>query len=517
VKEPASPGAPLRLDARRWQLAAAVLAVALYLPSLGYGWAYDDQMEVVRNTFIRSFAHLPGMFTTTVWSGSGMETYLYRPFALVTYAVNHSVSGLSPWSYHLVNVLLHGVAAALVVRLGLLWRLPVLAAGAAGVLFAVHPVHVEAVAAVFGRKDLLATVFVLATLLSHRRGVTRGGMHAIPPVVWYALAMLSKEIGVVALPLVLLQDLWLETDRRRFFDRRRVMGLYFAYMTTLVAYLLVRTAVTGGFSVADTSWLDNPLVAASVPARLVTSAWVITKGVALLLLPLKLSPDYSFNAIAPVTSVVDLRLLGLTTLTALLAWGLVHARSRRAVAWAAAAYLVALFPVSNVAVVTGTIFAERLLYLPSVAFCLAAGQVGFGLLRRDRRAGTTMRVAAGVALLLLSAQTLRYSSAWTDDISLFSWAVDAQPNSTKVHHKLGEELLRAGRIAEALPALDRALVIAPGNVFAQETLATALRMAAADTVGGPALLRDFISSAGPRHAREVAWAREMLRRLQEAP
>ena len=111
MKEPSLPGAPLRLDARGWQLVAAALAVALYLPSLGYGWAYDDQMEVVRNTFIRSFAHVPEMFTTTVWTGSGMETYLYRPFALVTYAVNHSVSGLSPWSYHLVNVLLHAGAA----------------------------------------------------------------------------------------------------------------------------------------------------------------------------------------------------------------------------------------------------------------------------------------------------------------------------------------------------------------------------------------------------------------------
>jgi hypothetical protein len=517
VKEPSPPGAPLRLDARGWQLVAAALAVALYLPSLGYGWAYDDQMEVVRNTFIRSFAHVPEMFTTTVWTGSGMETYLYRPFALVTYAVNHSVSGLSPWSYHLVNVLLHAVAAALVVRLALLWRLPLLAAGAAGVLFAVHPVHVEAVAAVFGRKDLLATVFVLATLLSHRRGLTRGGMHATAPVLWYGLAMLSKEIGVVALPLVLLQDLWLETDRRGFFDRRRVMGLYFGYMTTLVAYLLVRTAVTGGFTVADTSWLDNPLVAASVPVRLATAAWVVAKGLALLTLPLNLSPDYSFNAIAPVTSPVDLRLLGITTLTALLAWGLAHARSRRAAAWATAAYMVALFPVSNVALVTGTIFAERLLYLPSVAFCLALGRAAFGLLHRDRRAGTATRVAMGVALLLLGAQTLHYSNAWTDDISLFVWAARAQPNSTKAHHKLGEELLRAGRIAEALPALDRALVIAPGNVYAQETLVRALRLAAADTLGGPALLRGFISSAGPRHAREVAWAQEMLRRLGKGP
>lgn len=496
---------------------AMALAVALYLPTLWFGWVYDDQMEVVRNTFVRSFAHVPRMFTTTVWAGSGMETYLYRPFALVTYAVNHAVSGFAPWSYHLVNVLLHAAVSAMVVRVGLLWRLPVFAAGLAGALFAVHPIHVEAVAAVFGRKDLLAAIFVLATLLAHRRGLSRGGVHAALPVLWYALAMLSKEIGVVALPLLVLQDLRLEEDRRAFFDRRRVLLTYLAYGATLVAYLLVRVSVAGGFGVAETAWFDNPLVIASLPVRLVTAAWVVTKGLGLLVLPLNLSPDYSFNAIPPITSLLDPRLVGVFAAAALLVWGLARRGSRRPVGWAAGAYLLALLPVANFAVVTGTIFGERLLYLPSVVFCLALGWVADALMRRGPRAGRGVVVAAAVALLALGTQTLRYSRAWADDISLFTWAARAQPNSTKAHHKLGEELLRAGHIAEALPALDRALVIAPNNVFAQETLGTALRLAAADTAEGPALLRGFIESAGQRHPVEVAWAREMLRRLEQNP
>jgi hypothetical protein len=506
-----------RLGDTGWQVLAAALAVALYLPSLGYGWVYDDQMEVVQNTFIRSFAHVPQMFTATVWAGSGMETYLYRPLALLTYAANHAVSGLAPWSYHLFNVLLHAGVSVLVVRVGLLWRLPVAAAGAAGVLFAVHPIHVEAVAAVFGRKDLLAAIFVLATLLAHRRGLSRGGIHAAVPVFWYALAMLSKEIGVVALPLVLLQDLRLEEDRRAFFDRRQVLLTYVAYGATLVAYLLVRVSVAGGFGVMETAWFDNPLVVASLPVRLVTAAWVVIEGLGLLAVPLNPSPDYSFNAIPPITSLLDPRLAGVLAGAALLAWGLARRPWRRTVGWAAAAYLVALFPVANFAVVTGTIFGERLLYLPSVAFCLVAGWAADALVRRESGAGKVTLVATSVALLALGAQTLRYSRAWTDDIALFTWATRAQPSSTKAHHKLGEELLRAGRIAEAFPALERALVIAPGNVYAQETLQTALRLAAADTVRGPALLQGFIESAGTRHPVEVAWAREMLRRLTGSP
>jgi tetratricopeptide (TPR) repeat protein len=295
------------------------------------------------------------------------------------------------------------------------------------------------------------------------------------------------------------------------------MLLYFGYMAALVGYLILRVAIAGGFGVAETSWLDNPLADATTSVRIATAAIVAAKGVGLLLVPRFLSPDYSFDAIPLVTTLRDPRLLGplaLLALLPLLAW---RSRGpfRRGLGWATAAYAIALFPVSNLALSTGTIFGERLLYLPSVVFCLVAGGVSAALLRTRSARWAGPGLAA--ILVLLGVQAARYSRAWTDDIALFTWAVDTQPNSTKAHHKLGEELLRAGRIGEAFPALERALAIAPDNVYAQETLDTALRLAAADTVEGPALLRGFIDSAGSRYPTETAWAEEMLRRLEKRP
>ncbi|MDP2956189.1 MAG: DUF1736 domain-containing protein [Longimicrobiales bacterium] len=452
---------------RAWEAGTAVAAVALYLRTVGFGWVYDDLMEVVLNTFIRSFSHLGEIFTTTVWSGSGMETFLYRPLALVTYALNYQVSGAEPWSYHLVNVLLHAGASVLVVRLGLLWRLPVVAAGLGGLLFAAHPIHVEAVAAVFGRKDLLAALFVLAFALTHRGALVRGGWRRAAAPVLLLAAMLSKEVGVVGLALVVAQDLWLETDRRAFLARREVPLLYASYLAVATLFLLARTSVTGGLGIPDTSFWDNPLVSATVGVRVATALVVVGKGLALLVAPLGQSPDYSFDAIPVVSSPLDPRFLTTALVLAGIA-ALLATRRLRATALplATAWYALALLPASNLLVVTGTIFAERLLYLPSVAFCLLAGAGLAWAAERRRRWGTSLAVLAFVGL---GAGTLSYARFWTDDVTLFRRAAAAVPTSTKAHHKLGEELLRRGELGDALRSLDRALEIAPENAFASVT------------------------------------------------
>ncbi|MDH5588637.1 MAG: hypothetical protein OEZ37_01190, partial [Gemmatimonadota bacterium] len=116
-------------DPRLWRVAVGATAALTYLRTVTFGWVYDDQMEVVRNVFIRSWRSLPSIFTSTAWEGSGMETFLYRPVTISSYLVNHAVSGLEPWSYHLANVGLHAFVSILVFQVGRLWRLPVVAAG----------------------------------------------------------------------------------------------------------------------------------------------------------------------------------------------------------------------------------------------------------------------------------------------------------------------------------------------------------------------------------------------------
>ncbi|HEV7590647.1 MAG TPA: hypothetical protein VGO40_21235, partial [Longimicrobium sp.] len=139
----------------------ALLAVLVYANALKNGVAIDDEYIVLRNPAVRGFSHLHDLLLGPYWPQS---TELYRPVTLVSFAVDWALTGGSIAWMHAVNVLLHAAAAALVALL--VWRLRggATAAACAGAVFAVHPVHVEAVANLVGRAELLATVLVLAAL-----------------------------------------------------------------------------------------------------------------------------------------------------------------------------------------------------------------------------------------------------------------------------------------------------------------------------------------------------------------
>ncbi|TFH65854.1 MAG: tetratricopeptide repeat protein [Gemmatimonadales bacterium] len=310
-----------------------------------------------------------------------------------------------------------------------------------------------------------------AMVLWHGRAVAQGGWRTALPVAAFACALLAKEVGVVGLTLVAAQDWFLSEDRREIFQSPRRAKLYVAYLSVLLAYVLIRNGVTGGVGVPDTYYMDNPLVAATLGARLATAMVVMGKGATLLVLPIALSPDYSFNALPVVESFLDWRLLGTLVGVALAAWALSrHSLRASLLPLAGTWYLLTTFPTSNLLVTTGTIFGERLLYLPGVAFCLFVG-MGVGWAIQKYRTGVI--ALTGLILVAFSLQTLRYSAAWSDDLSLFQWATASVPNSTKAHHKLGEEYLRVGDLGNALRSLRQALEIAPDNEFAALTMVAA--------------------------------------------
>ncbi|OGU05037.1 MAG: hypothetical protein A2W29_10445 [Gemmatimonadetes bacterium RBG_16_66_8] len=313
------------------------------------------------------------------------------------------------------------------------------------------------------------------------------------PILAYGGALLSKEVGAVGVALVLALD-WLapaERDGRSPARDRRLLGLYLAYVLVLLAYLLARFTVAGGLGVPDTHFIDNPLVAVPIGQRLGTAIVVVAYGLRLLVAPFPLSPDYSYDAIPLVRSVTDPRLIVAVALLVLIFWGLAHRRARAtivplAVLW----YAITLLPSSNLPFTIGTVFGERLLYLPSVAFCLV---VSWGLVAVSGRRRTAW-VAAGAVVLALAIQTIRYSAAWSDNLALFRWATASEPRSSKAHHKLGEAFYRAGSLGPGIASLRRALQIAPENEFARTTMTTVTRRI------GELYAGDSLSGAAPPEA-----------------
>ncbi|HEX9051011.1 MAG TPA: DUF1736 domain-containing protein [Anaeromyxobacter sp.] len=452
-------------------LAVALLAAVPFAGTLGHGFTFDDVPVVCRNRHLASLRSLPDLLTHGEWAGAGYTLRAYRPLTGATFALNRAAGGLTPWGFHLVNVLLHAAAAVCVLLLAASWGATPVAALAAAAIFAVHPIHAEAVASVVGRRDELATLFLLCMTLAHRRAAAAGGPRVALAWAAYAAAMFSKEIGVVGIALVAAQDLLLPDPAPR---HRTRATLYAGYAVAIALYLGAYAHALGGFALPVVPFVDNPVAHASASVRVLTALAVLWKGVALQLAPAAQSPDWSYDSIALATSAADPRVIAAIALLA--AWTAIAVRFRTrapAIALSLVWYLAPLFPVSNVPFAIGTLFGERLLYASSVGAAVAFG-MGAGALADRLRARVTIPVAAGV-VVLLGALTARQAATWRDDATLFSAAVRVVPRSAKVRVKLAELALEGGRPAEAVAEARAAIAILPGIERARIVAARALR------------------------------------------
>ncbi len=209
---------------KRELLLVFVAALALYLPAAGYGFVQDDRAIIVSNPAAHSIPAALAAFDDPYWPrGSGAG--LYRPLTILSYAVDWTVSDGSPGWFHVMNALWHGLATVLLTVILMRW-LPTLAAIGAGLVFAWHPVHVEAVASLVGRAELLAAVGIFGAVLAARRE------QWTVSVLCAVAAMLSKEHGVIA-PVVILFDNWLQGSEAR----RLPLGFLVALGATTVGFL----------------------------------------------------------------------------------------------------------------------------------------------------------------------------------------------------------------------------------------------------------------------------------------
>ncbi|HEX4825063.1 MAG TPA: DUF1736 domain-containing protein [Candidatus Polarisedimenticolaceae bacterium] len=439
----------------RWPLLVAFAALLVNLGTLGNGFALDDVALVRDNPAVATLEGVPRLFVQPYGASSGENSGLYRPLTLASFAVNRAVAGAGPRGYHAVNIVLNAAVAALVWfvlrRAGTHYGTALLG----GALFAVHPLHAEAVANVAGRAELLAALFVLGAWLAHGSG------RRVAAALLFLAAVLSKE-GVVLAPVLFWAD-----DRLR--GERRPWSSYAGLAGAIAVLLVLRVIALGPHQGAGSAIpLDNPAAAAGVIPRLFTATWVQLKYALLAVWPHPLSCDYSFDVIPVVRSVVDPRLLGGLAFLAAVVFAVM--RRNRPVALAAALWLVFFLPASNLLFPTGTIMAERLAYLPSLGVCLLAGHIGASFASRK----TIVVAASIVAAASLATLTWQRNSVWKDNLTLATTDVGTYPSSAKLQAGAGIFLAAAGRDAEGEDHMRRALEIYPDYAQIHYNLAVLL-------------------------------------------
>lgn len=443
-----------------WAIAVGVAAVLVYANAFGHDFALDDIRLIRDNVRIRALADVPQLFASSYWGTQGAQA-LYRPLVLASYALNYAAHGLSTDGYTAVNVALHAGVSLLLVALVRALGGSVAAAGVTGMLFAVHPVHTEAVTGISGRAELLASCFSLLALYLYRLGIgARTVMLRTAALACFACALLSKESAITLLAVLPAMDALVPPrhhDGRPVTWRARTAA-YVALAGVAIAYLAIRRAVLGGIVIggAAIAPLDNPLVTAG-GSSVMTAVAVIAEYARLLVWPERLSPDYSYNQIPLVTSVLDARFLIGLALLAACTCAIVTLRRRSPPAAFGLAFAALTFSiVSNLVITIGTICAERLIYLPSAGVLIAAG-IGV-----DRVAGISAPRRRAVSIVLIvviaaaAARTWTRNRDWTDESSLWTAAVAVAPASARVQSEYARILMTraeaeagAGRGTEA--------------------------------------------------------------------
>ena len=460
----------------RWAAAAsAILALAVYFNSLQNDLVYDDLHVIVGNEAAHHPLDWRTILGTPSWFLQGNPSIQYRPLTTWTFALDYAVHGQKPFGYHLVNVLAHAGVSVLVVLLGASLGLSARTAALAGALFAVHPIHTEAVASVVGRAEILAAGLALLALLWQRAAArgTRPLLASTAAVAAYGLALFAKEHAIGLLVVLPLADLVAADGGSVGLFLRRLRGrraaFYLALLAATAGYLALRRAALGdliggggvGFGMID--FQMNPAASAPTALRVLTALEVLALAVWLLVFPLHLSADYSYRHIPVVESVREPGVAaGLLLAAALAVLALILWRRRRVgFLWLALA-LASYGVVANILFPIGTIFAERLLYLPSVGFCAL---VAMALARPFR--GWRRAAAGAVAAALVIGWGVRARArnpVWRDEVTIAESMVETAPDSAHAHHVLGTTYSNLGRNDEALRELARAIGIYPDDV-----------------------------------------------------
>jgi tetratricopeptide (TPR) repeat protein len=449
-----------------------------YANSFEAGFVLDARALILENPELRraSLGNAWRLVTRDYWQPLGTDG-LYRPLATLSYLFNYAVLGNAarPFGYHAVNLLLHlagtGLVYALVAALG--GR--VAAALTAAAVFGLHPVATEVVTNLAGRPDLLATLGVLAGLLSYVRLTQSEGRVRHRWTAGFLVAALvaffSKESGLALVPIVVLYDVLLRVraPTRAILTRpwRLVQAEHLVLVAAAAGYFAARWAVAwAGLPPDDTSPVDNPIVEAGFLAGRLTGITVMVRELALVVWPHTLSADYSFAQIPvvafPPRGWADWgALVALAALVATVLAALCLRRRSPALAFFILFAVVALVPTANLVVVIGSIMAERFLYLPLAGF---AGAVGLLAARLGERRQVALGVGAVLVLSLLAWRTAVRNRDWRNELTLWESAVHASPASAKAHKAYAAALFAADgqrNLQRAIEEAEQAVAIRP--------------------------------------------------------
>ena len=493
-----------------------LLSLLAFWPGLDGDFVFDDISAVVRNADVKpNETGWTELFGNDYWGTSMRSDFShksYRPLTVITFRLNFWLHQLAPFGYHLGNVWLHCIVCFLFYRLSIYVlneddddghlsgknndnRPCPGFAFVSACLFAVHPVHVEAVVGVVGRAELLAAICYFGCILQFaQQQYFRSACLA-------ALSLLCKEQGVTCLGICFLQ-LLCQSDVRPVVQRRQPWKTTTRFRSILVAlgiFLLLgallafRFWIMGGVQgMPIFSRFDNPASVAPTPVRQLHYNYLLFLNSWLLLFPFRLCCDWAMGSIPLITGLTDPRNL-LTILFYALFLCLVfrslveyftgetklqrnHTRENpnAPVLFGCALVVIPFLPATNLLQAVGFVLAERVLYLPSAGYCiLIAAGLRCLCTRYPRKAGWFWAFVA-LVLMVFTVKSAFRSDDWKDEFRLFESGIRVNHNNAKLHSNIGHHYEKLNDYQTALQHFRKAQQLQPDDIGSMINVARTL-------------------------------------------
>jgi tetratricopeptide (TPR) repeat protein len=443
-----------------WIVIITLAAVLVYLNAVRGDFVYDDNRQIAANPLIQDNSAIGKALVSDVWAFKGSGTVAasnyWRPTFTAWCILNYRLFGIDPTGWHVLNLLLH--AAVCIVGFFLLrrWNVSAWIAAAIMLLFAVHPVHTESVAWISGSPDLLLALFLLLSLIFADRARESGvGRDLAISVVFYLLALGSKEIAVFCLPVYVIVlakrkdgSGW-SSDLLNQAAWRSAIG----FLVAVIAYFLARMGIIGAISRSPEFAPDTTSAILTIPAAFV---FYLRQ----MFFPLWLGPNYSLR---PVEAIGLTNFVLPLVIAILVVMGLVYLSAGSFVRRVGLAlFLLPLLPAMLIfAFPSDQIVHDRYLYLPLLGFLIVVVDlVAEFVTKRLGDSGERYLLFASVAVgAVLAIQTFSYNRAWLTDLALWKHAVTIDESSPTNWLQLGAELDDQQEPQAAAEAYKRALAL----------------------------------------------------------
>jgi len=424
-----------------------LVGLLTYFPSLFGNFVWDDEDFVYANKYVEE-GRIDKFFTSSVTEGRGKSSNYYRPIQSTVYSLVHSAFGFSPFHFHLVNIIVHIIAACLVyyfLHLLTANRYP-LAVFLTTLFFLIHPVQTEAVSFISGLSDPLMVAFFFLTLIFYlKKQESRKFLYL--SVISLVLTLLSKESGLVVLPVLLLLEILLRPK-----EIKRDLPILLLYIAIGAFYLLLRFTL---LQFADMSVLwGGSLYGGSLAVRIATFFQNFFTYLGLLVFPrdLFMERDYSTTIVSSLVNPWSLAFILFNSAVPLLLFRFL--KSSYALFFYLS-FLAAFFPFSGIVLING-IFYEHFLYLPLVFFFASIlFLLGTNL---DRK---IIKVIIFIIFMAFIARSYLRQYDWIDNVRFYKQTLERAPQSVRVINNLGMAHAEKNELNEATSVYEQGIEINP--------------------------------------------------------